>query len=292
MRLGRYRLIERLGRGCQGEVWRASQVDPIVAEVALKLLTHAQAAQPSGRSQFHREAEWGARLLSPSLLPTYEFGTAAGFVFLTMPLVEGDSLAAVIARRRRRALGFHPPLLHWLDRLPRATFLKAIVAITTRVARAVAVAHAARIVHRDIKPANILIDRTRQSGVYLCDFGLGRDLDDPSPPPLKKSVGTPIYMAPERLLSQPADEVLGDVYSLGATLAEAATLAPSLTVPAGLPPSEWPEYLASLVRQPPHAVAPWLPPALDATIRRAMSRDPRERHPSMTAFAEDLRTLV
>ena len=288
MRLGRYRLIEPLGRGSQGEVWRALQVEPIVEEVALKLLTPAQAEHPGWRSQFHREAEWGARLRSRSLLPIYEFGNGAGFLFLSMPLVDGDSLAAVIARRRRRLLGFHPPLRHWLDRLPRARFVPAVVAITGRVARAMAVAHAARVVHRDIKPANILVDRVRPNGVYLCDFGLGRDLDDPAPAPSRDRTGTPLYMAPERLLCQPSDEILCDIYSLGVTLAEAVTLVPPFSVPAGLPRSD--VARAPRREQPgsPARHGPRAPPALEAIIGRAMSRDPRDRYPSMTSFAEDL----
>jgi len=289
MRLGRYRLIEPLGRGGQGEVWRALQVEPIVEEVALKLLTAEHAEKPGLRLQFHREAMWGARLVSPWLLPTYEFGSEAGFLYLAQPLIDGDSLAALIACRRRSAVdGFSSLRRHWLLRLPRSTYVRAIVTIAARVARALAVAHAAHVVHRDIKPANILVDRMSPSGVYLCDFGLGRDLDDPAPAPLCDSTGTPLYMAPERLLGHSSDEVLCDIYALGVTLSEAATLVAPFSYPEDQPRCVWPKYLAYSTPRLPCEVAPWLPMVLQSIIRRAMSRSPRKRYPSMTAVAEDL----
>ena len=167
MRLGRYRLIEPLWRGCQGEVWRALQVEPIVEEVALKLLTTEQARKPELRSQFHREAMWGARLASPELLPTYEFGAQNGILFLAQPLVEGDTLGTVIARRRRWLRGGHPPRRHWLDRLSRDAFLRAIVTMTTgRLAQALAV-RALRPCGPPRRQASEHLGGPRQSGACL-----------------------------------------------------------------------------------------------------------------------------
>ena len=90
----------------------------------------------------------------------------------------------------------------------------------------------------------------RPGRVYLCDFGLGRDLDDPAPAPLCNSTGTPLYMAPERLLGHPSDEILCDVYSLGVTLSEAATLVAPFSYPEDRPPWAWPEYLAYSAPRP------------------------------------------
>jgi serine/threonine-protein kinase len=288
MRLGRYRLIERLAHGCQGEVWRALQVDPIVEEVALKLVWGKQAEHPGLRSQFHREAMWGARLRSPWLLPTYEFGVERGIVYLAQPLVEGASLAELIVRYQRWSQGAVAPRRHWLEQIPRATYLGAVVTITARIARGLAVAHAAHVAHRDVKPANILVDRSRPGRVFLCDFGLGRDFRNSEPAILCENAGTPLYMAPERLLRLPSDEVLCDVYALGVTLAEAATLVCPFSIPRGLPPSRWPEYLAHSPPRDLGVVAPWLPVTMQAIIHRAMNRDSRGRYPTMTSFAEDL----
>jgi serine/threonine-protein kinase len=292
MRLGRYRLVERLGKGCQGEVWRALQVEPIVEEVALKLLAGAQARHPRLRAQFYREAVWGARFESPWLLPTYEFAAEGGMLYLAQPMVDGESLADLIARRRRWTEGERAPRRHWLDQVPRDTYLAAIVTIVARVARGLAVAHAAHVVHRDIKPANVLVDRLRPARVFLCDFGQGRDLLDHAPALLCESTGTPLYMAPERLLGQPADELLCEVYSLGVTLAEAAALRCPFAIPEGLPRELWRAHLAHSTPRGLAELAPGLPPFLQAIIGRAMNRNPDARYPSMTALAEDLERLL
>jgi serine/threonine-protein kinase len=292
MRLAHFRLIEPLGSGCQGQVWRALQVEPIVADVALKLLTPAQARVPGWRGQFHREAEWGARFASPWLLPTYEFGSSAGYLYLAMPLVSGDSLATIIARRQRRGNRVSSSGRHWLDRLEPREFVREIVAIFGRVAQAAAAAHAGRVVHRDIKPANILLDRQSADGVYLVDFGLGRDLDDPVTAPLSDSNGTPLYMAPERLLGHTGDDVLCDIYSLGVTLSEAVTLRPPFSVPETVPSADWAIYLSNTAPRPPREAVPWLSPALEELIGRATSRSPSARHASMASLAEDLERLL
>ena len=117
--------------------------------------------------------------------------------------------------------------------------------ILSRAARALAQLHAGRVVHRDIKPANILIDVRRGGRVYLCDLGLGRDLEVATIEQMRDGAGTPMYMAPERLLRAPADEILCDLYSLGVTLFEALTLDRPFAVPdgtaPGLPPgATWP----------------------------------------------------
>src|SRR5206468_244619 len=126
----------------------------------------------------------------------------------------------------------------------------------------------------------------------LCDFSLGRDLHDNEPALLCESTGTPLYMAPERLLGQPSDEVLCDVYALGVSLAEAITLVCPFSVPDGLPRSDWQEYLARSTPRDPGEVAPWIPSSLQSITRRAMCRNPRKRYPAMAAFAGDLeRTL-
>ena len=95
-------------------------------------------------------------------------------------------------------------------------------------------------------------------------------------------------MAPERLLGHPSDEMLCDVYALGVTLSEAATLVAPFAYPEDRPRCTWPEYLAYSTPRRPRDVAPWMPMALQSIIRRAMSRSPQKRYPSMTALAQDL----
>jgi eukaryotic-like serine/threonine-protein kinase len=297
-RLGRYRLIERLGRGCQGDVWRAIPDDPDAGgeavEVALKLLPPSMARDPRRLAQFRREAERRARLAVPSVLPTSEYGEADGILFMAMPLVDGCSLAEMIAWRRRDREGLRPLIdpRYPLAEAPPATYLRGVVQIVAQVARTLDHVHTARVVHRDIKPANILLDRNRAEGVFLCDFGLGRDLDVATPEQLRDGAGTPLYMAPERLLRLCADEIRCDVYALGATLYEAVTLIPPVQVPESLPWPAWTSYLATTKPVPPCLVRSDIPHALEVIILRSMAHEPEERYPSAARLACDLESFL
>jgi serine/threonine-protein kinase len=297
-RLGRYRLIERLGRGCQGDVWRAIVEDPDpngeVVEVALKLLPPSMARDPRRLAQFRREAERRARLAVPSVLPTSEYGEAGGILFMAMPLVDGCSLAELIAWRRQGSDALRPIInpRHPLAEAPPATYLRGIVQIVARIARTLDHVHTARVVHRDIKPANILLDRNRDDGVFLCDFGLGRDLDVATPEQLRDGAGTPLYMAPERLLRLAADEIRCDVYALGATLYEALTLVPPVQVPESLPWPAWTSYLATTKPDRPCSVRPGIPEALEAIVLRSIEHQPEHRYPSAARLACDLESFL
>jgi serine/threonine-protein kinase len=292
--VGRYRLIERLGRGMQADVWRALRSEPVFdreEEVALKVLP-ASACDPRRRAQLRHEAERGARMVGPSLLPTYEFGEADGAAFMAMPLVVGCTLAEVLSQRRGWRDGLAPLGAHRLAVAPERSYTRDVVALVARVARAAADAHRAQVVHRDIKPGNILVRRDHTAGVYLCDFGLARDLDVATPRQLCDGAGSPLYMAPERLLRRPADEVRGDVYALGATLFEALTLAPPVEVPDELPRSLWPGFLAAASPRRPSALWPAIPAGLESSILRALARDPARRYPTADHLADDLERFL
>ena len=111
--------------------------------------------------------------------------------------------------------------LHRFVTLDDRDYLHAMTRTLAEATRALAHVHEQRIVHRDIKPANILLDNRRSGEVYLCDFGLGRDLDFATTEQMRDGAGTPMYMAPERLLQFAADEIKCDIYSMGVTLFEA-----------------------------------------------------------------------
>jgi len=294
--LGPYRLVERIGRGRQAEVWRARRTSPPGDEVALKVLAGAAASRdPRKLAQLRREAERGTRLTSPSLLPTYDFGEEDGLAFLAMPLVEGCPLGVLIEQRRSLAEGGIPATgIHPLAAAGTSAYVRGVVGLLASVARAVAVAHDARVVHRDIKPMNILIGRrvepleTTDPGVYLCDFGLARDLDVATPQQLRDGAGSPLYMAPERLLKRQADEVRCDVYALGVTLFEALSLSPPFDVPPEMPPVRWAQYLATATPPDLGDVAPGVSIFLCGVVRRAMNPDPDRRHPTALRLAYDL----
>jgi serine/threonine-protein kinase len=285
--LGRYRLLERIGEGGQGEVWRAVPVDAVRRQVALKVLPASMASDPRRRAQFRREAERGARLNGPALLPTYEFGEVDGASYMAMPFVDGCTLAAVLGQRRARLTGDEENWSHALVSVPDAEYRRAVVRLLAQVARGLASAHRSRVAHCDVKPANILLDR-RSDRVFLCDFGLGRDLDVVTPAQLRDGAGTLLYMAPERLLRRNTDEVRCDIYSLGVTLFEALTLIRPLDVPSMLSSPSWASYLATARPPRPRDVRYDLPAVLEAVILRAMERDPDRRYPSAAALADDL----
>src|SRR5207237_8847762 len=112
---------------------------------------------------------------------------------------------------------------HPLAEATEEDYIEGVVRAVARVARTLDHVHASCVAHRDIKPTNILLDRNRADGVFLCDFGLARDLDVATPEQLRDGAGTPLYMPPERLLRCSADEVRCDAYALGATVYDADT---------------------------------------------------------------------
>ncbi len=142
--------------------------------------------------------------------------------------------------------------------------------------------------HRDIKPANILLDGHQTYGVYLCDLGLGRDLEIATSEQMRDGAGTPMYMAPERLLRAPANEILCDLYSLGVTLFETVTLGRPFDTLGDIPLACLPTKLANARPRPPREVKPDLPVELGDIILKAMSRSPQDRHHSATEIANEL----
>jgi eukaryotic-like serine/threonine-protein kinase len=290
-RVGPYRLIQRLGRGSQGEVWKAVRLEPPVEIVALKLLMPPGRRDPRRLARFRREAERGASLSGRGILPIFEFGQDGKVVFFAMPLVDGFTLCRVLAQRRGLRAGRTPPRWHRMAELPEPLYIGAVARVLASVARALEDAHAARVVHCDVKPANILLDRCDGGPVYLIDFGLGRDLDAmPESRPVR--AGTVLYMAPEKLSGRRVDEALCDIYALGATGFEAVALRPPRVLPEGLPRSLWARYLAEAEPPRPRTILPRLPEELEAILTRAMARDPGRRYQSAMAMAEDLERFL
>ena len=138
---------------------------------------------------------------------------------MTMPFVEGTALRDIIKWRLSYIAGEETEHLHSFVRMEEPEYQGNGV-VLAEASRALARAHDQRIAHRDVKPANLLLDNHRTGGVFLCDFGLGRDLDVATSEQMRDGAGTPIYMAPERLLMFTADEIKCDIYSMGVTLFE------------------------------------------------------------------------
>ena len=200
--LGDYELLEEIGRGGQGVVFRARQKS-LNRTVALKVISLGQWASKAHLKRFRLEAEAAARLEHPSIVPIYEVGERGGSCYFSMKFVEGGQLDEVLKREpmsSRRA-----------------------AELFVKIARTVQFAHEHGILHRDIKPGNILLDKHGEP--YLTDFGLARLIEQESTVTNSFDVfGTPSYMPPEQAAGQ-AKELTpaADVYSLGAVFYQMLT---------------------------------------------------------------------
>jgi len=260
-RLGRYEILEEIGRGGMAVVCKAREVTS-GEEVALKLLPPALHSSREHVRAFLREAAAVGRLHHPGIAAVREVSCHQGRYFFAMEHVEGRSLSGVIAAGRL---------------LPEEAGR-----IVAEVARAVAAAHRAGVFHRDLKPQNIMVRKDGRAAVL--DFGLSALFGD-RPADGDQIVGTPAYMSPEQARGRAQLGPAGDVYSLGAVLYEAVTGAPPYggvnsaaivaRVRAGAPP-------------PPRTFSPGLSPRLEGIILKAMERDPAARYPTADALADDL----
>src|SRR5207249_6272872 len=200
--LGDYELLEEIGRGGQGVVFRARQKS-LNRTVALKVISLGQWASKAHLKRFRREAEAAASLNHPSIVPIYEVGERDGSCYFSMKFIEGGQLDEV----SRRA----------------PVSIRQAVELIAKVARTVHYAHEHGILHRDIKPGNILIDATGEP--HLTDFGIARLVETESTVTRTMEVmGTPSYMAPEQARGQ--NEQLTretDVYGLGAVFYQLLT---------------------------------------------------------------------
>src|SRR5262249_7133833 len=202
-----YTVLSLLSRGGMGVVYKARQ-DSLDRPVALKFLPAACARDPVWLERFRREARTASALNHPHICTIYDTGESAGRPFISMELVEGRTLEALIGRRLS---------------------MEELARLFGQAARALAAAHAAGVVHRDIKPANLMV---RDDGILkVLDFGLARQLAtggaQGSVPGGKTTdpgtqVGTPLYMSPEQARAAPVDTAT-DIFSLGLVLYELAT---------------------------------------------------------------------
>jgi serine/threonine-protein kinase len=260
--LGRYRLIDLLGAGGMGQVYRA--FDSVTNRtVALKVLPPHLAGDTGFQQRFVREANTIAALTEPHIVPIHGFGEIDGHLYVDMRLIEGRDLHAVLEE------GPLSPL--------RA------VAIIEQIAAALDAAHQAGLVHRDVKPSNILI--TNSEFAYLIDFGIAWAADSPSLTGTGNMIGTWQYMAPERFGSGPIDG-RSDTYSLACVLYEC------LTGARPFPGTAVEQQIAGHLSTPPprpSTAARDVPTAFDEVIARGMAKDPNDRYPTVLEFARAAR---
>jgi WD40 repeat protein/predicted Ser/Thr protein kinase len=260
---GDYELIEPVGRGGMGVVYRARQRN-LGREVAIKLLSAGQRASDELVDSLRREAQNAALLQHPNIVVVHEMGEHGGRIFYAMQLVRGRSLS------------------QWLDAEGPLPPLQAANLLRS-VAEAVDYAHRLGVLHLDLKPGNILID---EHGVPLvADFGLARRLEQALDLANERISGTPSYMAPEQAqMLGPALSPATDVWALGAVLYEMLTGKPPFD--AGEPSATVRLLLRGKVRKP-SRLRP-VPPDLEAICLHCLEKDPARRYVGARALADDL----
>jgi serine/threonine-protein kinase len=269
-RVGDFELLEELGRGGMGVVYRARQTN-LNRVVALKMIRRGQ-ADDAERARFRVEAEAIARLPHPNIVQIYEVGEHEGMPFLALEHCGGGSLA---------------------ERLRDATLPPAeAAAVVAALARAMQAAHEQHVIHRDLKPANVLLaggdaeTPLARLTPKVTDFGLARKLDDPGLTQSDVIMGTPSYLAPEQASGR-SKEVgpAADVYALGAVLYECLT---------GRPPFQGPTLLDTVQQVlhsepvPPSRLQPKVPRDLETICLKCLHKAPDRRYASAAELAEDL----
>ena len=278
---GKYQLLERLGRGGMGEVWKARDTQ-LQRYVAIKLLNADLQADPDFITHFMREAQLVASLRHPNIVQVHDFQSASTLApgmsalasgvkaYMVMDYVEGGTLADFIQDTSRQGR-FPSPV--------------DIVYLLTAISLALDYAHGTGMVHRDIKPANILLDRSipgskAMGEPILTDFGIARLQGSGDATATRSLVGTPLYISPEQAESHPID-ARSDLYSLGIVLYEMLT---------GITPfrgdNPFVVMMLHVQEQPlsPALINPNISPALAAVVLRSIAKEPQARFPSAAAM--------
>ncbi len=260
----KYRVLDVLGRGGMGVVYRAYQ-ENLERVVALKMISSGAHASAEERERFLREARVAGRLQHPGIVAIHDWGEDEGVPFFSMEFVQGRNLAEVV-----RESG--PMEARRAARLMRSA------------AQAVAYAHRENVLHRDLKPQNLLL--TGQDEVKVTDFGLAKSLDlDPTFTATGQVLGTASYMAPEQERGAGTAGRAADVYGLGAVLYHLLT---------GRPPfvgNALGDVLAQVRHEdpiPPCRLNQGVPVDLESICLRCLEKEPSRRYASAEDLAEDL----
>ncbi len=264
--LGKYRIVNALGRGGMAEVFRAFQ-ENLDRFVAVKVMHSFLADEEGFLARFQREAKAMASLNHNNIVGVYDFDVQDAMYYIVMEYVSGGTLKQRLTELSDRG-----------EQLP----LTETVQFILEIADALAYAHSRGMVHRDIKPGNIMINESGHA--VLTDFGIAKILSGPTVTATGAMIGTPAYMSPEQGLGQPGDE-RSDLYALGVLFYQMVT--GELPYDADTPLA----VILKHVNEPvplPSNMNPLTPEAVQKVIVKAMAKDPNERYQNAIAFIEDL----
>jgi len=265
-KIGRYKILDELGRGAMGIVYRAE--DPSLDRVvALKTISLADA---EGRKEYEKrfllEAKAAGKLTHPNIVTIYDYGEEEDLAYMAMELLEGADLRS---RMRREEI---PPM--------------EAVEIALQVADGLGFAHEHGVVHRDIKPGNIML--LERGAVKIMDFGIARMRFADHKTSTGMVLGTPRYMSPEQISGQPVDQ-RSDIFSLGTVLYEMLT---QTSLFAGQNVDQIAFNVANNEPAPPSHMHPQLPQILDFIVARALKKEPSVRYQDAYEMAADLRDAL
>jgi serine/threonine-protein kinase len=252
----RYELVEELGRGAMGIVYRARD-NELEEFVALKILPDNLSQNPEAVQRFRAEARAARRLAHPNIVRIHDIGEEQGRKYISMEFVKGSDLKRLLRQQRK------------LD-------IDKAVSIILPICDALDYAHRQGIVHRDIKPANIML--TEDGVAKLSDFGIAKALELTGETKTGAIIGTPLYMSPEQVQGRPVDH-RADIYSLGIMFYELL---------AGKPPFTEGDIAYQHCRVPARPI-PGIPDELNAIILKCIEKDREQRWASAGELAQALR---
>jgi serine/threonine protein kinase/Flp pilus assembly protein TadD len=319
-RIEGYRVVDVLGQGGMGIVYRAVQTK-LNRTVALKVLpAMVGSASPSAAARFRHEATAAARLHHTNIVPIYDFGESPDAYYYAMELISGQPLNVVIQRFAEQNASTLSParfveVLHATVPQAKQTHASEESGIRTHgpdsstmsssmgrgrlyyqqvsrwvadAAEALHYAHGQRIIHRDIKPANLIL--SIDGRIMVTDFGLAKSEDEESVTMTGSLLGTVRYLSPEQAMAKRiAVDHRTDIYSLGATMYELLTFQPAF------PGNDDKKILAAIIQKdpiPPRRIAPTIPQELQTICMKALEKAPDSRYGTAHELAEDLRRYL
>lgn len=262
---GRFRIIEEIGRGGMGQVYKAEDTHLNIT-VALKIIRPRHSSNPVFIERFKKETLTARAVAHGNVIRIYDLGDAGRIKYISMEYIKGQNLRDLI-----RASG--------------SLSIQTVVNLGRQLCEGLAAAHDKGIVHQDLKPSNIMVDNGGRA--YIMDFGLARSLTGLEPGEGRGRSGTPPYMSPEQARGGKAG-ARSDIYSLGVMLYEMCVGEPPFRAETA---GDYVRKHLTEIPLPPSRLNPQIPPSLERVILRCLEKDEEKRYPGVRSLLDDIKKL-